>query len=362
MLACSDEANAGWMHLGSGNLNRKTFWVMPVEPSPGYPLQQVLRHISGSRSRSIWDMMADLRADINWDLELYTLDISDRLVPGEFTAGLFRVRAFEPPSRHPLWRIAESEPARVLPLPGPPALRDRRHRPEPAGEEDEEDREDEDDHLSDQNDDSDDRPGAGPRARDAMRRVLYRHAVRAWDVPGSETSSDGAAADDDDGDVGGPAPAVPVPPAPPPLAVPLPVVPVGAPAGGVRGPMRGRGGRGRGRGGERPVRGIPWGPFVISEIVSDGVRIGWGATCKRHRDHADSAKTICKKHLPYGRLDPLDDASCRLRLKRWLLKGADIDPGDAYGRTFHLGENPRLLETPETEEACDAQLLVSFPP
>ena len=50
-----------------------------------------------------------------------------------------------------------------------------------------------------------------------------------------------------------------------------------------------------------------------------------------------------------GRRERLGDGECRLLLKRWLRRGAEIR-GGVFDRTDHIDVNPRLLLEPSEEE------------
>lgn len=69
-------------------------------------------------------------------------------------------------------------------------------------------------------------------------------------------------------------------------------------------------------------RGVPWGPFQIAPIYSQGSHTGWGAICNLHKDHCGGT-TQCKKAIILKPEQGIDDEICVLRLKRWLLAGTD---------------------------------------
>ena len=69
-------------------------------------------------------------------------------------------------------------------------------------------------------------------------------------------------------------------------------------------------------------RGVPWGPFQIAPIYSQGSHIGWGAICGLHKDPFESTNQ-CRKAITLKPEQGIDDEICVLRLKRWLLAGTD---------------------------------------
>ena len=96
-----------------------------------------------------------------------------------------------------------------------------------------------------------------------------------------------------------------------------------------------------------------WGPFSLSRVFAtrgaDLVQIGWGANCNLHSNSDDTAKSRCKKSLPYGHgKSALSDEQCRLHLKRWLVHGLDIPDTDPDARSTHLRIDAR--------RACSAGL------
>ena len=68
--------------------------------------------------------------------------------------------------------------------------------------------------------------------------------------------------------------------------------------------------------------GVPWGPFQIAPIYSQGSHTGWGAICNLHKNHCGGT-TQCKKAITLKPEQGIDDEICVLRLKRWLLAGTD---------------------------------------
>ena len=159
---------------------------------------------------------------------------------------------------------------------------------------------------------------------------------------------------------GGPAPAGPMPAAEPPPPVPPPPVPAQpvppppvppppVPAPPVPPPAAPRPRR---HAAARGSQAEPWGPWVLAPIMKDGIlQIGWGATCRMHRDFTDEGSTTCKKQLLYGHLGRLPDYECKARIKMWLLEGLEIDPDLPDARTKHVREvKPRLLALLSDEE------------
>ena len=83
-------------------------------------------------------------------------------------------------------------------------------------------------------------------------------------------------------------------------------------------------------------RAIAWGPVMLSPIVPHhGRQTGWGAICNLHVDRGEGASsTQCKKAVSYG---GMDDATCIIRLKRWLCAGLhDDDFPPMNPRTHHV--------------------------
>lgn len=151
------------------------------------------------------------------------------------------------------------------------------------------------------------------------------------DLPGS---------DDEDGDVGANASAhssgqdstdvddiVPVP-VQPPLAVPEVVDLPPAPPAAFVGPRR-----------ARVKRTNPWGPddapFGVAPIAEKGVCvIGMGATCFLHSNSSDEHSRMCKKALTFGAEGVTPDEAT-IRVKRWLIRGLQLDPNLPDCRSLH---------------------------
>ena len=259
------------------------------------------------------------------------------------------------------------------------------------------------------------RPGPTPELRRLRRLQLRAAAARAWELQGeSESEVDAGAGGPGPGcpgsppSVGGcvgegpeplaePAPLGPVPAegdghphlelgmhvalgpeegpealavprVPPPVLPPMPLEPPPVPAAGPMVGPTGRGrGQGRGRGGgagharDRVAPGDreePWGPWSLSKVMGPEGQIGWGGNCRCHSNDHDEPGTYCKKQLTYGKRDTLPDAMAKLKVKRWLLAGAEIpDEGNALARRTQVCVNARALEWPVTEEDCDTRLV-----
>lgn len=101
-------------------------------------------------------------------------------------------------------------------------------------------------------------------------------------------------------------------------------------------------------------------PWSIAEVMSKGQHIGWGASCRCHRNAADVAagkSTECKKQLPFA---GLSSEETRLRVMAWLVAGSAIGDDDDGGRSAHLKIKPR--ELPLLSEAdYVAQALAVWP-
>ena len=110
---------------------------------------------------------------------------------------------------------------------------------------------------------------------------------------------------------------------------------------------------------EHRARGVPWGPFFLSPIYQRNVHTGWGAICNMHRDRHDFGSTGCKKSVALGLLGGCN-ATCVLRLKRWLLAGInDQDWPKHVERSHHVQMGGRgLVEFADglPEPELDAQL------
>ena len=75
---------------------------------------------------------------------------------------------------------------------------------------------------------------------------------------------------------------------------------------------------------------------MLSPIVPHhGRQTGWGAICNLHVDRGEGASsTQCKKAVSYG---GMDDATCIIRLKRWLCASLhDDDFPPMNPRTHHV--------------------------
>jgi hypothetical protein len=99
--------------------------------------------------------------------------------------------------------------------------------------------------------------------------------------------------------------------------------------------------------GARQTRSVPWGPWTIAPVHSNGSQIGWGAQCGFHtNEHEPNVE--CKRQLTYGKSSPLSDAECRCRVKQWLLDGWGIPQGD-FARKAHM--KPALRSYPPAVES-----------
>ena len=100
----------------------------------------------------------------------------------------------------------------------------------------------------------------------------------------------------------------------------------------------------------------------MARVTRNGEFIGWGATCRKHRNLRDGAGVVCKRQLAFGgkRTELLSDAQCVALLKQWLLHGATISP-DSYARDMHLAVDPRAFDKDAAPDALDARLLQLFP-
>ena len=99
--------------------------------------------------------------------------------------------------------------------------------------------------------------------------------------------------------------------------------------------------RPRGRGGGRGSRQIPWGPFSLAVVLSNGEQIGWGATCGMHSNSPEDREQ-CKKQITYGK-EKWSDAQCILGLKRWL----------HWGHTADFEDQPRKMHVKQTARRAD---------
>lgn len=99
-----------------------------------------------------------------------------------------------------------------------------------------------------------------------------------------------------------------------------------------------------------------WGPFTISKLLRQGVHVGWGATCRRHRD--PGKRTQCQTTIHFrGRGDDrvLTDDECVLGLKRWLIYGFTISDAHPTPRAEHISYNPRMLALMEPDPDEDLE-------
>eukprot|EP00974_Lingulodinium_polyedra_P028976 2793060-Lingulodinium_polyedra.AAC.1 len=106
--------------------------------------------------------------------------------------------------------------------------------------------------------------------------------------------------------------------------------------------------------------GSPRTPWRIAGVFSNGIQVGWGATCNEHTNASEIAEglqRVCKKQLVTSR--GLTSEQAKRRIMHWLVLGCEtIPPGAAQGRAEHLALNPRALDdVPEDELVRRARLL-----
>jgi len=109
-------------------------------------------------------------------------------------------------------------------------------------------------------------------------------------------------------------------------------------------------------------RTIPFGErtgFTLYPIYSEGVEVGWGADCGKHKD-ADTPHLRCRARLWYGVRQPVTEEQAVRGLKRWLLYGTAIATSSPTGKTTHMLIKPRAcaLEPDDPEE--DLEKAVDF--
>ena len=123
-----------------------------------------------------------------------------------------------------------------------------------------------------------------------------------------------------------------------------PALGAGTSSGANQGPALGAAGAGAGgdrlEGQARAQRGQAWGPFKLAAVFRDGMCIGWGATCGRHRDGGGRGGLQCKKQMVFA---GQSEEVVQCRLKKWLLAGCQIDPLGERCRAEHLAIDARLL-------------------
>ena len=79
------------------------------------------------------------------------------------------------------------------------------------------------------------------------------------------------------------------------------------------------------------------GPASIATIMRSGEKTGFGITCGRHLNDADTYGTVCKKALTIGKSGISDEEAVR-RLKRWFVAGLQDTDWDAVAcRKTHGG-------------------------
>ena len=70
----------------------------------------------------------------------------------------------------------------------------------------------------------------------------------------------------------------------------------------------------------------------LSEVMEEGIHIGYRITCRRHVDDDDPTKQ-CEKCITMGKTgERLDERECILRLKRWFIAGANAVNEDEWRR------------------------------
>ena len=105
----------------------------------------------------------------------------------------------------------------------------------------------------------------------------------------------------------------------------------------------------------RQARKTHFGRFSVSEIYRKGVLVGWGATCKCHRNVSNRFE--CKKQIADSQYSP---DMLRLAVKRWLVLGLDIeDKGEAQAFHVRYATTAALVAAGPSEEECDQLLRAS---
>lgn len=383
-----------WYHIGCGNLSTLDFVLFPMTQLQEHPDG----HVTVQAQPPVINMLrAALLVDAEQDLDLQFWQAfqSSQPVAGPFTPGTLRLQpAGEAPQ--PLRRVARPDrPA--SPPPPPLALQDGvvSDAEEGAGEEEEEEGDDDEQGDADgtSSDDGgggdDDGDGArerferrrrhgfrlGAQAR-ALRRRVRDMAVRAWLLD----DDGGADASEDDG---GGAPRRPdAPPLPPQHSPQQPARRAQAEDPSVAGEAEGsqppppqpppedrqraqpasEGEEGvlrrRGAGGEHAPAGsrsYRWGPFSLAMVYSSGEQVGWGCTCRQHKNRSDRPNAQCKLQLRYGARDPLSDSVCQKLLKQWLLAGIDVAKDD-HARDMHMLFRPRDFDRDISDAELDRRL------
>ena len=91
---------------------------------------------------------------------------------------------------------------------------------------------------------------------------------------------------------------------------------------------------------------------------SKGVCVGWGATCGRHTSVGERDDARCKTRLDFG-VEGLTPEVCKLRLKRWLIAGIDVDDASDTARHEHLHLRARSFTEGLNAAECDAVLVAA---
>ena len=95
-----------------------------------------------------------------------------------------------------------------------------------------------------------------------------------------------------------------------------------------------------------------WHGCKLAPVRSNGVEIGWGATCGRHLNDDDHHKAGCKKQLLFGMGgNQITPARAQHLVKQWVVTEP---PVSARTRSAHVQMNPRIDFEPMTEAAVEA--------
>jgi len=389
----SDTFNELWCHIGFGDLSGKSYTVFMMDfaercDDGSIVLVAPEEEETAEMSLPSWFCGSGGSA-ADWVFEFWQLDCSHTRIDGPFAAGrVHLVSTGDPSCTWSLLGDTDSKKKRALPLRGLPDLPGQRRQPAPMPLQDT--------HSSSEDD----------WKKPIVRRAWQARYRQAWELEPSSGEEGGGGSDHGDeegqvcgledgggsehgdeegreggledgggsdhgdeegqvdaendkkGDSVGGKPKSPEklhpPPLPPPPPVPPPPWP---PSSGPSSPSPERRPR-QHRASDEPrgKRKEPWGPFVLSKVFSRQVQVGWGATCKRHQNMGDDHTVQCKKQLPYGKRDKLDDHLCRILLKQWLLDGFYIEESDPLGRKHHLEVDPRHLNRDANEADLDASM------
>ncbi|CAK0885912.1 unnamed protein product, partial [Prorocentrum cordatum] len=94
---------------------------------------------------------------------------------------------------------------------------------------------------------------------------------------------------------------------------------------------------------EKEVRKVPFGPWTVSEVWSEGVHVGFGGNCNCHLDAGKDLR--CKRNITFAGMSVV---ATRCLAKQWLLMGVGLAGDDA--RSQHVKGIPRA-EIPIRDEA-----------